>query len=45
VEVVAIVEDITRHKLAEIERERLLSEVEAERKRLEAVASESPARG
>src|SRR5580704_8317371 len=42
VEVVAIVEDITRHKLAEIERERLLSEVEAERKRLEAVASQMP---
>jgi PAS domain S-box-containing protein len=41
-EVVAIVEDITRHKLAEMERERLLSEVEAERKRLEAVASQMP---
>jgi PAS domain S-box-containing protein len=41
-EVVAIVEDITRHKLAEMERERLLSEVEAERKRLDAVASQMP---
>ncbi len=41
-QVVAIVEDISARKLAEAERERLLRQVEAERKRLEAVAAQMP---
>ncbi len=41
-EVVAIVEDITARKLAEAESERLLHEVDRERKRLEAVATQMP---
>ena len=41
-QVVAIIEDITERVLAEAERERLMRQLEAERKRLDAVAAQMP---